>query len=212
MAATLLVANRGEIACRVLRSARQLGLRTVAVHSDADRGARHVRLADEAVRIGPAPVADSYDDGRRLLDAALASGADVLHPGYGFRAEDAEFAAAVEAAGVAFAGPTPEQLRALGDKARARALAQECGLRVLPGSPVLGGLEDALGWADEIGFPLVLKDAGGGGGTGVHVCRDAAGLAGAWRRENCATWTCAMCRWISGSSSSTTAASGSPTA
>ncbi|WP_336727632.1 urea carboxylase [Cellulosimicrobium cellulans] len=184
MAATLLVANRGEIACRVLRSARQIGLRTVAVHSDADRGARHVRLADEAVRIGPAPVADSYDDGRRLLDAALASGADVLHPGYGFRAEDAEFAAAVEAAGVAFAGPTPEQLRVLGDKARARALAQECGLRVLPGSPVLGGLEDALGWADEIGFPLVLKDAGGGGGTGVHVCRDAAALAGAWRRES----------------------------
>ncbi|MGN7702371.1 urea carboxylase [Cellulosimicrobium sp. 22601] len=184
MAATLLVANRGEIACRVLRSARGLGLRTVAVHSDADRGARHVRLADQAVRIGPAPVAESYDDGRRLLDAALAAGADLLHPGYGFRAEDADFAAAVEAAGVAFAGPTPEQLRVLGDKARARVLAQECGLRVLPGSPVLGGLEDALGWAQEIGFPLVLKDAGGGGGTGVHVCRDAEGLAAAWRRES----------------------------
>ncbi|MGN6241021.1 MAG: urea carboxylase [Cellulosimicrobium cellulans] len=184
MAATLLVANRGEIACRVLRSARELGLRTVAVHSDADRGARHVRLADEAVRIGPAPVAASYDDGRRLLDAMVASGADLVHPGYGFRSEDADFAAAVEAAGVAFAGPTPEQLRVLGDKARARALAQECGLRVLPGSPVLGGLEDALGWAEEIGFPLVLKDAGGGGGTGVHVCRDAAGLAAAWRRES----------------------------
>ncbi|WP_454729891.1 urea carboxylase [Cellulosimicrobium protaetiae] len=184
MAATLLVANRGEIACRVLRSARELGLRTVAVHSDADRGARHVRLADDAVRIGPASVTESYDDGRRLLDAALGSGADVLHPGYGFRSEDAGFAAAVEAAGVTFAGPTPEQLRVLGDKARARALAQECGLRVLPGSPVLGGLEDALGWAEEIGFPLVLKDAGGGGGTGVHVCRDAAGLAAAWRRES----------------------------
>lgn len=184
MAATLLVANRGEIACRVLRSARELGLRTVAVHSDADRGARHVRLADEAVRIGPAPVAESYDDGGRLLGAALASGADLLHPGYGFRAEDAEFAAAVEAAGVAFAGPTPQQLRVLGDKARARALAQECGLRVLPGSPVLGGLEDALGWAQDIGFPLVLKDAGGGGGTGVHVCRDGEGLAAAWRRES----------------------------
>jgi len=184
MAATLLVANRGEIACRVLRSARGLGLRTVAVHSDADRGARHVRLADQAVRIGPAPVAESYDDGRRLLDAALAAGADLLHPGYGFRAEDADFAAAVEAAGVAFAGPTPEQLRVLGDKARARVLAQECGLRVLPGSPVLGGLEDALGWAQEIGFPLVLKDAGGGGGTGVHVCRDAEALAAAWRRES----------------------------
>ncbi|WP_435736992.1 5-oxoprolinase/urea amidolyase family protein [Cellulosimicrobium sp. PMB13] len=184
MTATLLVANRGEIACRILRSARDLGLRTVAVHSDADRGARHVRLADDAVRLGPAPVAESYDDGGRLLDAALAAGADVLHPGYGFRSEDAAFAGAVEAAGVAFAGPTPGQLRVLGDKARARALAEECGLRVLPGSPVLAGLEDANGWAREIGFPLVLKDAGGGGGTGVHVCRDPGELAAAWHRES----------------------------
>ncbi|WP_454042880.1 urea carboxylase [Cellulosimicrobium sp. Marseille-Q8652] len=183
MTATLLVANRGEIACRVLRSARDLGLRTVAVHSDADRGARHVGLADRAVRIGPAPVAASYDSADRLLAAAASVGADLLHPGYGFRSEDAAFAAAVEAAGVAFAGPSPEHLRVLGDKARARELAAACGLPVLPGSPVLAGPEDAAAHARAIGYPVVLKDAGGGGGTGVHVCRDADELAAAWRRE-----------------------------
>lgn len=184
MTATLLVANRGEIACRILRSARDLGLRTVAVHSDADRGARHVGLADRAVRIGPAPVAASYDAADRLLAAAASVGADLLHPGYGFRSEDAVFAAAVEAAGVAFVGPTPEHLRTLGDKARARELALACGLPVLPGSPLLTGPEDAAAHAAAVGYPVVLKDAAGGGGTGVHVCQDPDELAAAWRRES----------------------------
>lgn len=125
---TLLVANRGEIVCRIMRSARTLGLKTVAVYSDADASAMHVEMADAAVRLGPAPAAESYLRTDLVIDAALASGAGAIHPGYGFLSENAEFAAAAEQAGIAFVGPTPEQLRVFGNKHTAREAARAVGV------------------------------------------------------------------------------------
>ncbi|WP_344887138.1 5-oxoprolinase/urea amidolyase family protein [Nonomuraea antimicrobica] len=177
---TLLIANRGEIAVRIIRTARRMGLRTVAVYSDPDRGAAHVRLADHAVRLGPAPAKDSYLDADRVLDAVVASGADALHPGYGFLSEDAAFAHRVEAAGVAFVGPTPEQLRLFGTKHTARDAARAAGVPLLPGTGLLAELPDALSAAERIGYPVMLKATGGGGGIGMRACRDAAELAEAW--------------------------------
>ncbi|WP_309054667.1 urea carboxylase, partial [Streptomyces sp.] len=168
---TLLVANRGEIACRIIESARKLGLRTVAVFSEADRGARHVRLADEAVLLGPAPAKESYLRVDALLAAAVATGAGAIHPGYGFLSEDADFAEAVEAAGLVFVGPTPEQLRIFGTKHTARDAASAAGVPMIAGSGLLDSVEDALAAAKSIGFPLMLKATGGGGGIGMTVCR-----------------------------------------
>ncbi|GAB3139267.1 5-oxoprolinase/urea amidolyase family protein [Microbispora hainanensis] len=178
---TLLVANRGEIAVRVIATARRLGLRTVAVYSDADRGAAHVRLADHAVRLGPAPARESYLDAGRVLRAALDSGADAVHPGYGFLSEDAAFARRVEAAGLAFVGPTPEQLDLFGAKHTARAAAEAAGVPLLPGTGLLPGLDAALSAASDIGYPVMLKATGGGGGIGMRACRDAGELAQAWQ-------------------------------
>ncbi|GGN83911.1 urea carboxylase [Actinoplanes lobatus] len=172
----LLVANRGEIACRVLRTARELGWRTVAVYSDADRGAAHVHLADEAVRLGPAPPADSYLNARAVLRAAAATGATAVHPGYGFLSEDAGFAARVQRAGLAFAGPTPEQLRTFGDKHTARRAAEAAGVPVFAGTGLLSDAEDAVVRVAAIGYPVMLKATGGGGGIGMTVCRDPAQL------------------------------------
>jgi urea carboxylase len=179
---TVLVANRGEIACRVIRSARRLGLRTVAVYSDADRAAPHVRLADRAVRIGPDAARESYLVAERLLDAAARTGAGAVHPGYGFLSEDAAFAAAVEDAGLVFVGPTPDQLAVLGTKHTARALALDAGVPVFPGTGLLESLEAALDAAEEIGYPVMLKATGGGGGIGLQACWDAAALRGAYAR------------------------------
>ena len=181
MSMTLLVANRGEIAVRIIRTARRMGLRTVAVYSDPDRGAAHVRLADHAVRLGPAPAKDSYLDAAQVLDAALTSGADALHPGYGFLSEDAAFARRVESAGVAFAGPTPEQLDLFGAKHTARAAARAAGVPLLPGTGLLTDLGDARSAAERIGYPVMLKATGGGGGIGLRACHDAAELAEAWQ-------------------------------
>ncbi|QKV90833.1 urea carboxylase [Streptomyces sp. NA02950] len=179
---TLLVANRGEIACRVIRAADALGLRTVAVYSDADRGAPHVRMADEAVRLGPAPATESYLRTDRVLDAALATGAGAIHPGYGFLSENAVFATAVEEAGLVFVGPTPAQLEVFGSKHTARAAALDAGVPLLPGSGLLADAESALRAAGEIGYPVMLKATGGGGGIGMQACADPAELREAFAR------------------------------
>ena len=179
---TLLIANRGEIACRIIESARKVGLRTVAVFSEADRGAKHVRLADEAVLLGPAPAKESYLRVDAILAAAAATGAGAIHPGYGFLSEDALFAEAVEAAGLVFVGPTPEQLRIFGTKHTARDAAQHAGVPMIVGSGLLEDLDAAIGAAGEIGFPLMLKATGGGGGIGMAVCRSEAELSESYAR------------------------------
>jgi urea carboxylase len=179
---TVLIANRGEIAVRLMRSARLLGLRTVAVFSDADRGSPHVRLADDAVRLGPPAPSESYLRVDAILDAAAATGADMIHPGYGFLSEDAEFATAVEAAGLVFVGPTPHQLRVFGSKHTARAAARAAGVPVFPGSDLLGDATVATAAAEELGYPVMLKATGGGGGIGMQVCWNAAELRAAFDR------------------------------
>jgi urea carboxylase len=177
---TLLVANRGEIAVRVLRTARRMGLRTVAVFSDPDRGAPHVHLADTAVRLGPAPARSSYLDADAVLAAALRTGAGAVHPGYGFLSEDSEFARRCEAAGLVFVGPTPRQLELFGAKHTARAAAEAAGVPLLPGTGLLPDLPAALTAAAGLGYPVMLKATGGGGGIGMRACHDAAELTGAW--------------------------------
>ncbi|MCU1456063.1 MAG: urea carboxylase, partial [Actinomycetia bacterium] len=172
----VLVANRGEIACRIMRTLSRLGIASVAVYSDADRASPHVAMADEAVRIGPPPAGASYLDATRILAAARATGADAVHPGYGFLSENAGFAAAVEAAGLAFIGPTPEQIRSFGGKDTARKLAAEAGLPLLPGSEAFDDPADALALAEAVGYPLLVKSVAGGGGIGMLVSEDAAQL------------------------------------
>ena len=168
---TLLIANRGEIACRIIRSAKALGLATVAVHSDADARALHVALADRAVHIGPSKPAESYLKISAILDAARSSGADAVHPGYGFLAENEGFARAVAEAGLTWVGPTPESIEAMGDKARARALAEAAGVPVLPGSRRFaeGDLEGIEAAGDAVGYPMLVKASAGGGGIGMRV-------------------------------------------
>ncbi|CAN1551060.1 COG4770 Acetyl/propionyl-CoA carboxylase, alpha subunit [Caulobacteraceae bacterium] len=172
---TLLIANRGEIACRVIRTARRLGMQTIAVYSDADRGAKHVREADQAVRLGPAAAKDSYLRGDLILQAALDFGAEAIHPGYGFLSENAEFAESCAAAGIAFVGPRPDAIRDMGLKDRAKAIAVEVGAPVLPGywdvdqDPARLQAE-----AEKIGFPLLIKAVAGGGGRGIRVVEEVA--------------------------------------
>ncbi|MEU6144916.1 5-oxoprolinase/urea amidolyase family protein [Streptomyces sp. NPDC047081] len=178
----LLVANRGEIAVRIIRTARELGLRTIAVYSDPDRSAPHVRLADEAVRLGPAPAKESYLDPDLVLRAAKDSGAGAIHPGYGFLSEDAAFARRCEDAGIVFVGPTPEQLELFGAKHTARAAAEAAGVPLAPGTGLLASLEEARAKAAAIGYPVMLKATGGGGGIGMSACRSADELTDAWER------------------------------
>ncbi|MGW4242988.1 5-oxoprolinase/urea amidolyase family protein, partial [Nocardia sp. NPDC004722] len=170
---TLLIANRGEIACRIMRSAKALGLKTVAVYSEADLGAPHVRMADAAVAVGPGPAARSYLRADRVLEAALACGAGAIHPGYGFLSENADFATAVAAAGLRFVGPTPEQLRVFGDKHTAREAARAVGVPLIPGNGILDSVEHAVAEAERIGYPVMLKAVGGGGGIGMQACGSA---------------------------------------
>lgn len=168
----LLVANRGEIACRIIRTARKLGLRTVAVFSAADRLEQHVEDADEAVAIGPAAARESYLRADTILTVARGSGSTMIHPGYGFLSENAEFAAACEAAGIAFAGPSADQIRRFGMKHTSREIALSCGVPLLPGSALLAGEAEALDEASRVGFPVMLKATAGGGGIGMRLCRN----------------------------------------
>ncbi|PYF12955.1 urea carboxylase precursor [Rhodobacter viridis] len=176
----VLVANRGEIAVRILRTLREMGIASVAVYSDADRFAPHVTLADEAVRLGPAPAAESYLNVAAVLAACAATGAEAVHPGYGFLSENTEFAAALAAAGVAFIGPRPEHIRAFGLKHTARELAQKAGVPLLPGSGLLTSVEEACAEATRIGYPVMLKSTAGGGGIGMSLCPDEAALRAAF--------------------------------
>ncbi len=177
---TVLIANRGAIACRVIRSLRALGLRSVAVYSEADADSLHVAQADVSVCIGPAPAAQSYLDPQRILDAARATGAGAIHPGYGFLSENPDFAQACEDAGIAFIGPTPAQMRAFGLKHTARALAEAQGVPLLPGSGLLADLAQAQSEAARIGFPVMLKSTAGGGGIGMRLIRNDAEMAPAF--------------------------------
>ncbi|KPC85006.1 acetyl-CoA carboxylase biotin carboxylase subunit [Streptomyces sp. NRRL S-4] len=203
MFSTVLVANRGEIAVRVIRTLRELGVRSVAVFSDADADARHVREADTAVRIGPAPAAESYLSVERLLDAARRTGAEAVHPGYGFLAENAGFARACAEAGLVFIGPPAEAISLMGDKIRAKETVAAAGVPVVPGSSG-SGLTDAqlASAAREIGMPVLLKPSAGGGGKGMRLVRDESLLAdeiAAARREARASFgddTLLVERWI----------------
>ncbi|MBY8827338.1 urea carboxylase [Hephaestia mangrovi] len=170
---TVLVANRGAIACRIIRTLKRMGIRSVAVFSDADEASRHVAEADVAVRIGPGPAAESYLDVQRILAAARETGAQAIHPGYGFLSENAEFAEACEAAGIAFIGPTPANIRSFGLKHSARALAEAQGVPLAPGTGLLADPEEAIAAAKQIGYPVMLKATAGGGGIGMRVCNDA---------------------------------------
>ena len=180
MFSKLLIANRGEIALRVVRACRELGVRSVAVYSDADAGAPHVREADEAVRVGPAPSSESYLRGERIIEAARAAGAEAIHPGYGFLSEREWFARAVRDAGLAFVGPPPEAIAAMGSKTAARTLAISAGTPVVPGTTsALRDADEAAAVAEQFGYPVLLKAAAGGGGKGMRVVRAPGELAAA---------------------------------
>jgi propionyl-CoA carboxylase alpha chain len=168
----VLIANRGEIACRVIRTARAMGLKTVAVFSEADAGALHVRMADEAVPIGPAPAAQSYLDVERIVAACKATGAEAVHPGYGFLSENPRFAARLAEEGVAFIGPPASAVEAMGDKITSKRLAAEAGVSTVPGHlGVVADAEDAVRIAREVGFPVMIKASAGGGGKGMRIAR-----------------------------------------
>jgi acetyl-CoA carboxylase biotin carboxylase subunit len=178
----VLIANRGEIALRVHRACQEMGIETVAVHSTADNTAMHVRLADESVCIGPPPARESYLNMAALLSAAQITGADAIHPGYGFLSENANFAEMVEAHGLAFIGPSPEHIRMMGDKIAAKDAMRRLGVPLVPGSlGALESLEDARAVAEEIMYPVLIKAAAGGGGRGMKVARSADELEEAYR-------------------------------
>jgi propionyl-CoA carboxylase alpha subunit len=166
----ILIANRGEIACRVIRTAKRMGIRTVAVYSDADARAPHVKMADEAVRLGPPPASESYLKAELIIDACKATGAEAVHPGYGFLSERTGFAKALDKAGIAFIGPPPKAIAAMGDKIESKKLAQKAGVNVVPG--YLGDIattDDAVKIAGDIGYPVMMKASAGGGGKGMRL-------------------------------------------
>ncbi|MDH3865248.1 MAG: ATP-grasp domain-containing protein, partial [Gammaproteobacteria bacterium] len=169
----ILIANRGEIACRVIKSARSMGIATVAVYSDADRDALHVQMADEAVNIGPPPTAQSYLMMDKIVQACLDTGAEAVHPGYGFLSENAEFRAALDAANIVFIGPNTRAIEAMGDKITSKKLADEAGVNTIPGFPdAMKDADHAVEVANDIGYPVMLKATAGGGGKGMRVARN----------------------------------------
>ena len=173
----VLIANRGEIALRIIRACRELGLKTVAVYSEADRDALHVRFADEDICIGPASASQSYLDSKRIISAAEISNAGAIHPGYGFLAENADFAEICESCNITFIGPKPQQIRQMGDKAMAKSLMKAAGVPVIPGSDgIVGSFEEAVEIAHSIEYPVILKAVAGGGGRGMRICQDDAEL------------------------------------
>ena len=169
----ILIANRGEIAVRIIRAARELGVKTVQAYSEADKGSLPVQMADEAIEIGPPAAQQSYLKGEAILDAARITNSDAIHPGYGFLAENADFADAVEAAGISFIGPSGDVIRRMGDKAAARKAAKEAGIPIIPGSDgILNDLISAKNMAREIGFPVMIKATAGGGGRGIRIAEN----------------------------------------
>jgi acetyl-CoA carboxylase biotin carboxylase subunit len=177
----VLIANRGEIALRIHRACREMGIQTVAVHSTADSDAMHVRLADESVCIGPPPARDSYLNIPAILSAATIAGVDAIHPGYGFLSENARFAEAIEAHGFVFIGPTPEHIRIMGDKIIAKQTAKALGLPLVPGSPgPVASLDEIVALGERIGWPVLIKAVAGGGGRGMKVVNNADGAAEAF--------------------------------
>ncbi len=189
---TVLIANRGEIACRIIATLKRLGIRSVAVYSDADAGARHVGLADVAVRLGPAPATQSYLDIEKVIAAAQQTGAEAIHPGYGFLAENAEFARACEAAGIVFIGPSAEAIDVMGDKISAKGAVAKRAVPTVPGIAKPGLTdEDLIAAASDIGYPMLIKPSAGGGGKGMHVVERAEDLpasVAAARREAAASF------------------------
>jgi acetyl-CoA carboxylase, biotin carboxylase subunit len=179
----ILIANRGEIALRVIRACRELGVRTVAVYSTADESSLHVKLADEAVCIGPPSSKLSYLNMMSVLSAAQVTGADAVHPGYGFLSENCEFASLVRECGLTFIGPTPENIEAMGEKTRARAWAREAGVPMLPGTlSAVASVEEAVTASEKIGYPVILKAAAGGGGRGIFIIRSSTDLKDSFQR------------------------------
>src|SRR5438105_10375324 len=169
----ILIANRGEIAIRVICACKDLGIRTVAVYSEADRHSLHARFADEAICIGPAKSSRSYLDIPAVISAAEITNVDAIHPGYGFLSENSDFAEVCETSGIAFIGPTPEVMRSMGLKQRARAAMEQSGVPILPGSVgILKNPEEAHEIAEQIGYPVMLKASAGGGGRGMRVVRE----------------------------------------
>ncbi|RLB95403.1 MAG: acetyl/propionyl-CoA carboxylase subunit alpha, partial [Deltaproteobacteria bacterium] len=176
----LLIANRGEIALRVMRTCRRLGIATVAVYSDADARSRHLTEADEAVHLGRAPAGASYLAMEKIVAAAVDTGCQAVHPGYGFLSENAAFARAVADAGLTFIGPPAEAIALLGDKTASKTLAVQAGLPIVPGYPdPVAGEDEALEAARDVGFPVLIKPAGGGGGKGMRIVRRPGEMAGA---------------------------------
>lgn len=177
----ILIANRGEIALRIIRACKELGIKTVAVHSDVDGESLHVKLADESICIGPAASGASYLNIKAIISAAEVTDAEAIHPGYGFLAENAEFAEICEECGITFIGPTPENMRLMGDKIRARQTVTKAGVPILPGSTEgVGTIEEARKIADEIGYPVIIKATAGGGGRGMKVVHSPGSLANAF--------------------------------
>ena len=174
----ILIANRGEIACRVIKTARRMGIATVAVYSDADRGALHVRMADEAVHIGPSPAAQSYIVIDRIMAAVRDTGAQAVHPGYGFLSENRAFAAELEAAGVVFIGPPSAAIAAMGDKITSKKLAMAAGVSTVPGHMgLIADAAEARAIAGQIGYPVMIKASAGGGGKGMRIAWNEAQVA-----------------------------------
>ncbi|MFT7652744.1 MAG: propionyl-CoA carboxylase alpha chain, partial [Candidatus Azotimanducaceae bacterium] len=169
----ILIANRGEIACRVIKTAQRLGIKTVAVYSDADRAALHVKMADEAIHIGPSASADSYLRADKIIQACKDSGAQAVHPGYGFLSENAGFCQALADANIAFIGPNPHAITSMGDKITSKLLAKDAGVNTIPGyTDVINGADHAVEISQDIGYPVMLKASAGGGGKGMRVVRN----------------------------------------
>ncbi|MGC6484184.1 MAG: acetyl-CoA carboxylase biotin carboxylase subunit [Candidatus Puniceispirillales bacterium] len=177
MFSKILIANRGEIACRIIKTARRMGIATVAVYSDADANGVHVTMADEAVRIGPAPSTESYLKADVIIEAAKSTGAEAIHPGFGFLSENADFVKAVEDAGLVFIGPGPKAIAAMGDKITSKAIAEKAGVSTVPGTPdAVEDLDEAARVAADIGYPVMIKASAGGGGKGMRIAHDEPGL------------------------------------